>query len=306
MPAPTRAGANGPNDSRGAETVDRALAREALRLLDAHQAFARATVVRTVGSVPGKLGASMIVRADGSALGTVGGAALEERVKDLARDAIRHGKGDLYHFDLQAWKAGGLPSLCGGSVDIAVEFVAARPNLLLWGGGHVAHALARVLPTLEYDYSVADDRPEWIGSDRFPEAERREAVSPEGLWERFAPETFTHLYLLGYDARKDTEALYASLGRFPNFIGVIASRPKREHMFAALRARGVSEDALARVRCPVGLDIGAESPAEIALSIAAEIVRGMHPSDQTREEDAREAPPTRSARREGHGVQSAD
>jgi xanthine dehydrogenase accessory factor len=286
--------------------VDRALAREAVRLLDAHEPFARATVVRTVGSVPGKLGASMIVRADGSALGTVGGAALEERVKELGRNAIRRRRGDLHHFDLQAWKAGGLPSLCGGSVDVAIEFVPARPNLLLWGGGHVAHALARILPTLEYDYSVADDRPEWIAADRFPEAERRETVSPEAIWDRFAPETFTHLYLLGYDARKDTEALFASLERFPNFIGVIASRPKREHMFASLRGRGVSEDALARVRCPVGLDIGAEAPAEIALSIASEIVRGMHPAEEVPDADARAAPATRAARREGHAVRPAD
>jgi xanthine dehydrogenase accessory factor len=268
--------------------MDRAMTREALRLLDAHLPFARATVVKTVGSVPGKLGSTMIVLPDGSAIGTVGGAALEERVKALCVDALRSHRGDLHHFDLQAWKPGGLPSLCGGAVEIAVEYVAARPNLLLWGGGHVAHALARILPTLEYDYSVADDRPEWVEADRFPEAERREVVAPDELWDRFAPERYTHVYLLGYDARKDTEVLYRSLLRFPNFIGVIASRPKREHMFAALRARGMSDAALSRVRCPVGLEIRAESPAEIAVSIAAELVQGMHPATDadrsTREE----------------------
>ena len=257
--------------------MDRRLTREALRLMEAHQPFVRATVVRATGSVPGKQGASMIVRADGSFLGTVGGAALEERVKDLARRAFAERAGDLHHFDLQAWKEGGLPSLCGGSVDIALEYVPARPNLLLWGGGHVAHSLAAILPTLEYDFSVADDRPDWVGAERFPSAERREVVAPDRLWTVFEPAAFTHLYLLGYDAKKDLEVLSEAIARFPNVIGVIASAAKREHLFASLRARGVPRESIARVRSPIGIEIGAQSPAEIAVSIVAEIVHGMHP-----------------------------
>ena len=228
--------------------------------------------------MPGKTGASMLVRADGSTVGTVGGAALEERVKELARAAFEDHLGGLHHFDLAAWKEGGLPSLCGGSVDIALEYTPARPNLLLWGGGHVARALAALLPTLEYDHSVADDRAEWIGADRFPNAERREVVDPDRLWEVFDPSSFTHLYLLGYDAAKDLEVLARALDRFPNTIGLIASASKREHLFAALRARGVRRESLARVRSPVGLPIGAESPEEIAVSIVAEIVASMHPA----------------------------
>jgi xanthine dehydrogenase accessory factor len=220
----------------------------------------------------------MIVRSDGSTVGTVGGAALEEQVKALAQTLFTTQAGDLHHFDLRAWAEGGLPSLCGGSVDIALEFVPARPNLLLWGGGHVAHALATLLPTLEYDYSVADDRPDWVGAERFPTAERREVVAPDRLWEAFEPDSFTHLYLLGYDALKDLEVLARSIERFPNAIGVIASASKREHMFAKLRERGFSREALARVRSPVGISIGAETPAEIAVSIVGEIVAERHPT----------------------------
>lgn len=258
--------------------MDRRLTREALRLMELHQPFVRATVVRATGSVPGKQGASMLVRADGSFVGTVGGAALEERVKEIAERAFREHVGDLHHFDLQAWKPGGLPSLCGGAVDIAIEYVPAQPNILLWGGGHVAHALATLLPTLEYDYSVADDRPDWVGGDRFSTAERREVVAPNALWTKFEPGSFTHLYLLGYDAMKDLEVLHGALAEFPNTIGLIASAAKREHMYAALRARGVARDAIARIRSPVGLEIGAQSPAEIAVAIVGEIVQGMHPA----------------------------
>lgn len=258
--------------------MDRRQTREALRLLEAHQPFVRAIVVTASGSVPGKIGASMLVRSDGSTLGTIGGAALEERVKELAARAFDRHAGGLHHFDLAAWKEGGLPSLCGGAVDIAIEYVPARPNLLLWGGGHVAQALATLLPTLEYDYSVADDREEWVGADRFPNAVRREVVLPDRLWEVFDPSSFTHLYLLGYDAAKDLEVLAGALERFPNAIGLIASAAKREHMFATLRARGIRRDALSRVRSPVGVPIGAESPEEIAVSIVAEIVSEVHPA----------------------------
>lgn len=266
--------------------MDRKLTREALRLMEAHEPFVRATVVRSVGSVPGKVGASMILRSDGSTVGTVGGAALEERVKELARSALGQRTGGLHHFDLKHWVEGGLPSLCGGSVDIAVEFVAARPNLLLWGGGHVAAALARLLPTLEYDYSIADDREQWVGADRFPEAERRAVVEPAGLFEVFRPESFTHLYVLGYDAGKDTDVLESALAHFPNEIGFIASRVKRTHILADLRRRGASAKALARIRSPVGLPIGAETPEEIAVSIVAEIVRGMHPARRANSPEA--------------------
>lgn len=257
--------------------MDRRTAREALRLIEHHQPFVKATIVRTTGSVPGKLGATMIVRCDGTTVGTVGGASLEEEVKQLAARAIERRAGDLVHFDLAAWKKGGLASLCGGSVDVALEFVPARPNLLLWGGGHVAEAVARLLPALEFDHSVADDRPEYVGADRFPSAERREVVAPGHLFEKFAPAEFTHLFLLGYDALRDLEVLAEAIGVFPNTIGLIASASKREHIYARLRERGIAREALARVRSPVGLTIGAESPAEIAVSIVAEVIRDLHP-----------------------------
>lgn len=258
--------------------MDRRLTKEALRLLEAHQPFVRATVVRVQGSVPGKMGASMLIQADGGFVGTVGGAALEEQVKELARRAFERREGDLVHFDLAEWKHGGLPSLCGGSVDIALEYVAARPNLLLWGGGHVARALADLLPALDYSYSVADDRPEWIGPDRFPHAERRETVEPARVWEVFDPKSFTHLYVLGYDAQKDLAVLRASREKFPGAIGLIASAPKREHMFAELRRHGWSREMVRRIRSPIGISIGAESPAEIAVSVVGELIREQHPA----------------------------
>ena len=259
--------------------MNRSLTREALRLLDRHEPFVRATVVRAVGSVPGKVGAALILRADGTIVGTVGGAALEERVKELARRALQDRRSDLYHFELQTGRPGGLPSLCGGAVDIAVEYVQSRAYLLIWGGGHVARAFTELLPSLEVDFAVADDRADWATEARFPHATRREVVAPDQLWARFDPTEFTHLYVLGYDAAKDLEVLAASAGRFDGIVGLIASRTKRERMLRDLRERGVSGAWLQRIRSPVGVAIGAESPAEIAISMAAELVRDLHPEN---------------------------
>ncbi|MGA7862033.1 MAG: XdhC/CoxI family protein [Thermoplasmata archaeon] len=270
--------------------MNRRLAREVVRLMDLHVPFVRATVVKTTGSVPGKVGATMILRPDGTFLGTIGGAGLEEQVKEHARTIRVTRKSDLFHFDLQAWKPGGLPSLCGGSVDVSVEYVPARPNLLLWGGGHVAQAISGLLPALEYDYSVADDRPEWVTAERFPDADRREAVTAAEVWAVFDPAEFSHLYLLGYDAKKDLELLASSIERFPGYIGLISSAPKRAHMFAELRRRGVAPAAIAQVHAPIGLSIGAESPAEIAVAVVAEIIRSLRPPVPRRSTNTRKAP----------------
>jgi xanthine dehydrogenase accessory factor len=282
--------------------LDRKLTREALRIMESRRPFVRATVVKATGSVPGKVGATLLVREDGTTAGTVGGAALEEKVKELAAQALVTRRGDLHHFDLQKWREGGLPSLCGGAVEIAVEYVPARPNLLLWGGGHVAHALAQLLPTLEYDYSVADDRPDWVTEERFPTADRHIVSPAETLWDRADPQEYSHLYLLGYDALRDLELLHRTLPVFQGHIGMISSSSKRDHIFAELRRRGVDEASLGRVRAPIGLPIGAETPSEIAVSIVAEIVQTQHrPSPET----PGTAVPTPDRARSGHAVGSA-
>lgn len=234
--------------------------------------FAVATVVKAVGSVPGKAGFKMLVRGDGATVGTVGGAGLEERVKAMALRCLAEKRGDVGRFDLAAWRPGGLDSVCGGTVEVAIEVVLPVPHLLLAGGGHVGKAIADVARTLDWRVTVVDARPEYATRERFPDVAEVAAAGPEWFAAAdLAP--YSHLYVLGHSWRIDTEILKQALPRFPGTVGVIGSEAKWVQMRDALRKEGVADEALERVRSPIGLPIGAQTPAEIAVAVVAEIVQ---------------------------------
>lgn len=250
----------------------RALLREMLTLSQRRQPFAVCTVVHTEGSVPGKLGSTMIVTQAGETRGTVGGAGLEERVKAAARDALMTGKGGLHHYDLAKWKAQGLNSVCGGSVDVSVIVHRPLPHLLLYGGGHCGKALADMASLLDWDVTIVDARLEYANRERFANAVDVHAGEPSE-WTRNADlSDFSHVYILGHSWEIDTEILAALLPRFEGFVGVIGSQAKRKAMFDALAQRGIDVERLTRVVCPIGVDVGAETPEEIAVAVAAEVI----------------------------------
>ncbi|MBI2899822.1 MAG: XdhC family protein [Planctomycetes bacterium] len=250
----------------------RAIHAKILELIDAGRAFAVATVADSVGSVPAKRGAKMILLPDGAQFGTVGGAKLEENVKALCREALREKRGSLRQFDLMFYKEGGLDSLCGGTVKIMVEYVAPLPHLLIAGGGHCGLEVAKLCDQLGYFYSVLDDRPDYVSQSRFPNARRRILASPDEFAAKEDLSAFTHALLLGYSHKFDTDLLFHLATKHAGWIGVIASKAKRIETMHRLKARGIPEEALARVVSPVGLAIGAETPAEIAVSILGQII----------------------------------
>lgn len=253
--------------------VSRKVMRRAADLLDAGVSFALCTVVGTKGSVPGKAGAKMIVMRDGSQFGTVGGAGLEEKTKALAITCLAERHGGTFEFDLMRNRPGALDSLCGGAVEILIEYMGAVPHVLICGGGHVGLEVARLCDQLEYVHSVLDDRADFASRGRFPNARELHVGQPETFFPAADVSAYSHVVLLGYSYKIDTEALYQAVTRFPGHVGLICSRVKRKEMFAQLRARGVDDAALARVEAPLGVPIGAESPAEIAVSILASIIQ---------------------------------
>jgi xanthine dehydrogenase accessory factor len=245
----------------------------AAELLDAGVSFALCTVISTRGSVPGKAGAKMIVLRDGSQFGTVGGAGLEERVKDLGRRCLAENQTLTAKFELAFNRPGALDSLCGGAVEILVEYMGAVPHVLICGGGHVGLEVARLCDQLEYIHSVLDDRSEFASRERFPGARELHVGRPETFFPDRDLSGYSHVVLLGYSYKIDTEALFQAVTRFDGYVGLICSRLKRREMFAKLRERGVAEAALQRIEAPLGLAIGAETPAEIAVSILGSIIQ---------------------------------
>jgi xanthine dehydrogenase accessory factor len=253
----------------------RAIQQKILQLIDEGRAFAVATVAEASGSVPGKAGSKMIVLPDGTQFGTVGGAGLEQKVKGLCLAAIARKKGGLSSFDLTFYKEGALDSLCGGSVQVLVEYLAPVPHLLIAGGGHCGLEIAKLCDQLGYVHSVLDDRAEFASGERFPKARRVVQALPEDFFAGEDLRAYSHVVLVGWSHKIDTDLLFHLVRKFPGWIGLISSKAKKREMFLRLKARGIPEDALGRVVAPVGLPIGAETPAEIAVSILAQVVASV-------------------------------
>jgi xanthine dehydrogenase accessory factor len=253
--------------------MESALLREAAELAEGGVACALAVVVDAHGSVPGKPGATMLVTADGTSRGTVGGAGLEERVKKLCVDALRSGTpGGAHTFDLAHWKPSGLDSVCGGTVTIAICVVAPVPHVLLVGGGHCARALASVLDVLGYGYTVIDSRAAFV--EDYPRARATHVGAPAEFVRRAEDLPYSHAYVMGHSHHEDGDTLIALLERgFAGRICVIGSRAKMHAFSERAAARGLSTNG---VRSPVGIDIGAQTPPEIAVAVAAEIIRDIH------------------------------
>ncbi len=249
--------------------------RRIVALLDQRASFSVATVVQARGSVPGKVGARIIVRADGSQEGTVGGAGLEEKVKKLALAAIAGKTSGTHHFELARQKPDGLDSVCGGGVEVFVEYMAPGPHLLIYGCGHVGEATARLCSSLDYAYSVADVRPDFATEQRFPGAREQFTLSPAEFFEQADLSHYSHLLVLGHDHHVDGEIVTRALQtEFKGSIGIIGSRTKRQEFRTRVAGEGIAEEIFdARVICPIGLDIKAETPAEIAVAVLAQVIQ---------------------------------
>jgi len=238
------------------------------------------TIVSVQGSTPQKPGAKMVVRADGRIVGTIGGGCLEAEMARRARHAISTGRAELTSFDLTPEEAGQDGLVCGGRMQVFIEPIEATPVMCVLGAGHVAVPLARMAAACGFQVEVVDDRVEFANAERFPEARLlvgsfREAASQLTL----GPNTFAVVVTRGHAG--DAQALESVLGKGLRYVGLLGSRAKAVHVLSALRERGVEAQEVAAVHTPIGLDIGARSPEEIAVSILAEMIavrRGVDPS----------------------------
>jgi xanthine dehydrogenase accessory factor len=231
------------------------------------------TVVATRGSTPRKAGATMVVIADGSELGaiegTIGGGAVEHQVRRAALEVIATTRPRTFAIELTKE----LGMCCGGAMTFFVEALRVRPPLILFGAGHVAQALCRVATTAGFDVFVADPREELLEVERFPEAmalvDDYERADLERL--PFGPDAF--VVIATHDHKIDQEIVERVLPKPHRFCALVGSQRKAMMTRERCLAKGFAEDAVARLRCPAGLDIGAETPEEIAVSVVAELVQ---------------------------------
>jgi xanthine dehydrogenase accessory factor len=230
------------------------------------------TVVKVSGAAPCAPGTRMLVRGDGGAVGTLGGASTDRRARQDALAALESGQANLltYHLDPDLGESVGS---CGATLDVFVEPLHPEPRLLIAGAGYVGQALARLAAPLGWRVALLDDRSEFARSATLPTGVETAIGDdmPELLRGR-QPDPATWIVVVTRGHRTDQEVLRAALERPTAYVGMIGSPSKVRNIFARLLGAGVPAADLARVHAPIGLDLGAETPDEIALSIAAELL----------------------------------
>lgn len=214
----------------------------------------------------------MVVFADGRIVGTIGGGCLEAEMTWRARQAIEERKPRMVPYDLTPDQAGEDGLVCGGRMQVFIEPLEPVPTLCLFGAGHVSMALAQMAKRAGFRVEVADDRARFASRERFPGAD---LILVEPFTEAAAKMTLgrnSYAVVVTRGHGGDTEALAATVGKGLRYVGLLGSRPKVVHVVAALEVLGVSKEAMSDLHAPIGLEIGAETPEEIAVSILAEIV----------------------------------
>ena len=248
--------------------------RAILEALQAGEAICVATIVSARGSTPRGVGAKMLIHADGATLGTIGGGPMEKHAVEDAVAALGENGSTLKHYSLLGRGADSL-SVCGGEADVFLEVLGAQRELVILGGGHVGLAVAQCASLLGFRITVIDDRADFATDERFPMASRTVIAPVEQIAQFVSITPHTSIVIATPSHEHDTEALRAVLGSPAGYIGLIGSKRKVKTIFSTLREEGATESALASIHAPIGLDIGSETPSEIALSIMAEILLAL-------------------------------
>ncbi len=268
--------------------VSRAVLSWVIEQLDAGERVAMASVIEAFGSVPGKPGAKLAVSTSGKKFGTVGGAGLELRIEQNLLEMLSKSKSQmrktggkietyLLYKDGKGKEVVALDSLCGGQLKVSLEVIEPVPHILIAGGGHVGKSVSIVCDTLGWQHSVFDIRSEFSNQQRFPTATEIVSCSVADFLKREKSSSlsrFSDVLVLGHDWSVDQELLIGLLRDTPDNlrIGVIGSKSKWKGFVEAAEESGIGKDGLSNARCPIGLEIGADSPEEIAVAICAEIL----------------------------------
>ena len=234
--------------------------------------FVLATITEVTGSSPRGVGAKMLVLADGGIVETIGGGALERQVIADALSCMATGESRSERYELREKGDKALGTLCGGEATVFLDVHSPPRVLLVVGAGHVGQKLAAMGKLLDHQVIVLDPRRDMVTEDRFPDADQLVHGDPANTSDLVPISATTHIVIVTHGHLHDTDALRSVIGSPAASIGMIGSARKVQKIRAQLLGEGVPEEQLEAVHAPIGLDIGAETPAELALCIMAEIV----------------------------------
>src|ERR1022692_2990696 len=245
---------------------------ELVRLRGQGRKCALATIVDVRGSIPSYATAKLLVRDDGSMAGTIGGGGVEADVWSAAREVMETEKPKRLTFNLGQDAAYDNGLICGGQLDVFIEPVLPVPRAFIFGAGHISKSLSRIVTMAGFASVVIDDREVFASRERFPEAEEVHASEYEELFPKLSINETSYLIIVTRGHRDDMRVLSLAIATPARYIAMIGSKRKVLNVIRELEKQGIARATLERIHAPMGLDIGAISPEEIAISVTAEMI----------------------------------
>jgi xanthine dehydrogenase accessory factor len=245
---------------------------ELLRLRNLGQKCALATIVDVRGSIPSYESAKLLVREDGSMTGTIGGGCVEAEVWNAAREVIETEKPKHLTFNLGQDAAYDNGLICGGQLDVFVEPVLPVPHAFIFGAGHISKSLSKVATLAGFATVIVDDRESFANRERFPEAAEVHAGEYEDVFAKLNINENSYVIVVTRGHRDDMRVLKLAIGTSARYIAMIGSKRKVINVIRELEKEGIPRAAFERIYAPMGFNIGAVSPEEIAISVAAEMI----------------------------------
>ena len=237
-----------------------------------NKTFAVATLIETDGSTPRNDSAKMIVSVEGNTYGTIGGGAIEQAVIKESLKCLKENKTKILDYNLDGSGRDNLKMICGGKAKVFIDIINAEPVILLLGGGHINYSISKYIDILNYKYIVIDNLEKMANKERFPNALKIINKNfTEGIKEIDIDEKYS-VVIATRGHEHDYECVEETIKTNPNYIGMIGSKKKVLTTFKKLKQNGY-EEYTKKIYAPIGLDIGTQTPEEIALSIVAEILK---------------------------------
>lgn len=244
---------------------------EIVKMRRAGQRGALATIVHTNGSIPSYESSRMLVRDDGTIAGTIGGGCVEAEVWAAAKEVMHKETPRKMVFNLNNEASYDNGLICGGTLEVFVEPLLPQPQLIIFGGGHVSTAVAKAANAAGFGIVVVDDRESFANAERFPMAQEI-YTSYEDAFDKIHPNASSYLIIVTRGHKDDMRVLAWAVRTPARYIGMIGSKRKVLSVYKALEHDGYRPEEFQRVYAPMGLEIGALSPEEIAISIVAELI----------------------------------